>query len=95
MDLKISDLSTASASIRTDIACFRGKVMDLDQCLMTVEEHVVMLLEHNAELQSLPAKITDLEDRSQTYNVLFFGIPERKEGSDIKAFLKSFLHRAH
>ncbi|KAJ1141595.1 hypothetical protein NDU88_007923 [Pleurodeles waltl] len=91
MDLKISDLSTDSASIRTDIACFCEKVMDLDQSLTTVEEHVVMVPEHDAELQTLRAQITDLEDRSRRDNVRFFGIPEHKEGTDIKAFLKSLL----
>ncbi|KAJ1136104.1 hypothetical protein NDU88_002522 [Pleurodeles waltl] len=43
MDLKILDLSTASASIRTDIAWFWEKVTDLDQRLTTVEEHVAMV----------------------------------------------------
>ncbi|KAJ1116853.1 hypothetical protein NDU88_005058 [Pleurodeles waltl] len=88
MDLKISDLSTASASIRTDIACFCEKVTDLDQRLMTVKEHVGMVPEHDAELRTLRAKITDLEDRTQRDNVRFFGIPEHKEGTNTKAFLK-------
>ncbi|KAJ1186990.1 hypothetical protein NDU88_003769 [Pleurodeles waltl] len=91
MDLKISDLSMASVSIRTDIACFREKVTDLDQHLTTVEEHVEMVPEHDAELRTIQAKITDLEDRSWRDNVRFFGIPEHKEGTDIKAFLKSLL----
>ncbi|KAJ1195239.1 hypothetical protein NDU88_004520 [Pleurodeles waltl] len=91
MDLKISDLSTASASIRTDIACFCEKVTELDKRLTTVEKHVAMLPEHDAELRTLRAKITDLEDRSRRDNVHFFGIPEHKEGTDIKAFLKSLL----
>ncbi|KAJ1213290.1 hypothetical protein NDU88_000928 [Pleurodeles waltl] len=91
MDLKISDLSTASASFRTDIACFREKVMDLDQRLTTVEKHVTMVPEHDAELQTPRAKITDLEDRSRRDNVCFFGILEHKEGTDIKVFLESLL----
>ncbi|KAJ1200045.1 hypothetical protein NDU88_003874 [Pleurodeles waltl] len=49
------------------------------------------LLEQDAELRSLRAKITDLEDRSWRDNVHFLSIPEHKEGSDIKAFLKSVL----
>ncbi|KAJ1200864.1 hypothetical protein NDU88_004685 [Pleurodeles waltl] len=76
----------ASASIQTDIACFCEKVKALNQRLMTVEDHIAMLPEHNAELRSLRAKITDLEDRSRRDNVRFFGILERKEGPDIKAF---------
>ncbi|KAJ1148211.1 hypothetical protein NDU88_001048 [Pleurodeles waltl] len=43
------------------------------------------------ELRSLRAKLTDLEDRSRRDNVRFFGIPEQREGSDIKAFLSSLL----
>ncbi|KAJ1204009.1 hypothetical protein NDU88_007790 [Pleurodeles waltl] len=53
MDIKISDLSMTSASIRMDRACFSEKVTDLDQRLTTVEEHVVMVLEHDAELRTL------------------------------------------
>ncbi|KAJ1116100.1 hypothetical protein NDU88_004319 [Pleurodeles waltl] len=64
MDFKITDLSAASASIRTDIACFSEKVADLDQRLTTVEERVGMLPEHDAELRALRVKLTDLEDRS-------------------------------
>ncbi|KAJ1120804.1 hypothetical protein NDU88_008953 [Pleurodeles waltl] len=87
----ISDLSMASASIRTDLACFCEKVMDLDQCLTTVKEHIGMVPEHDAELRTLRAKIMDLDERSRRDNVHFFGIPEHKEGTDIKAFLKSLL----
>ncbi|KAJ1115809.1 hypothetical protein NDU88_004031 [Pleurodeles waltl] len=65
--------------------------MDLDQCLMTVEDHIAALPEWNTEMQYLLAKITDLEDRSRRDNVRFFGIPEHKEGSEIKAFFKNFL----
>ncbi|KAJ1144707.1 hypothetical protein NDU88_011004 [Pleurodeles waltl] len=91
MGSKISGLSTASASIRTDIACFSEKVADLDQCLTTAEEHLGMVPEHDAELRTLQAKLTDLEDRSRRDKVCFFGIPEHKEGTDIKAFLKNWL----
>ncbi|KAJ1123473.1 hypothetical protein NDU88_001942 [Pleurodeles waltl] len=91
MDLKISDLSTTSTSIRADIAHFQVTVMDLDHCLTTVEDRLVTLLEQDTGLQFLRAKITDLEDASRRDNVRFFGIPEHKEGSDVKAFLKNFL----
>ncbi|KAJ1209670.1 hypothetical protein NDU88_005043 [Pleurodeles waltl] len=91
MDLKISDLSAASTSIWADIACFQVKVTDLDHCLTTVEGHLATLLEWVSELQFLRAKITDLEDRSRSDNVCFFGIPEHKEGSYVGAFLKGFL----
>ncbi|KAJ1079753.1 hypothetical protein NDU88_000007 [Pleurodeles waltl] len=76
MDLKISDLSAASTSIRADIACFQETVMDLDQHLMTVGDHIAELPEQDTELQSLRVKITDLEVRSRRDNVCFFGIPE-------------------
>ncbi|KAJ1120006.1 hypothetical protein NDU88_008189 [Pleurodeles waltl] len=59
MDLKILDLSAASASIRTDIACFCEKVMDLDQRLMTVEEHVAMM-------PNMTKSCDPYEQRSQT-----------------------------
>ncbi|KAJ1113682.1 hypothetical protein NDU88_001924 [Pleurodeles waltl] len=91
MDLKIPDLSTASASMRMDIACFSERVADLDQRLTTVEEHVGMVQEHDAEWLTLRAKLMDLEYRSRRDNVCFFGIPEHKEGTNIKAFLKNLL----
>ncbi|KAJ1190745.1 hypothetical protein NDU88_000067 [Pleurodeles waltl] len=65
MDLKITDQSAASASIRTDIACFREKVADLDERLTNVEDHIRMLPDHDAELQSLREKLTDLESKRQ------------------------------
>ncbi|KAJ1100551.1 hypothetical protein NDU88_005633 [Pleurodeles waltl] len=91
MDLKISDLSAASTSIWADIARFQVTVTDLDQCLTTIEDHIVALPVWGAEIQSLWAKITHLEDRTRRDNVRFFGIPEHKEGSDVKAFLKNVL----
>ncbi|KAJ1107962.1 hypothetical protein NDU88_005347 [Pleurodeles waltl] len=91
MDLKISDLSAASTSIRADIAHFQVTVTDLDQHLTTVKDHIAALPVRDAEMQSLWVKITDLEDRSRRDSVCFFGIPEHKEGSDVKAFLKNVL----
>ncbi|KAJ1218291.1 hypothetical protein NDU88_005874 [Pleurodeles waltl] len=43
------------------------------------------------EIRFLQVKITDLEDRGRRDNVHSFGIPEHKEGSDVKAFLKNVL----
>ncbi|KAJ1184717.1 hypothetical protein NDU88_001520 [Pleurodeles waltl] len=91
MDLKCSDLFTASTSIRSDIAHFQVTVTDLDQCLTTVEDRITTMPAQDTEMQHLWAKITVLEDRSQRDNVSFFGIPELKEGSDVKAFLKNIL----
>ncbi|KAJ1166914.1 hypothetical protein NDU88_007310 [Pleurodeles waltl] len=91
MDLKITDLTVDSSSFRADIAGFRETTNALDQRLTAVEDQVAALPDQDAELRSLRAKVTDLEDRSRRDNVRFFGIPEHKEGSDIKAFLKSLL----
>ncbi|KAJ1170404.1 hypothetical protein NDU88_002281 [Pleurodeles waltl] len=90
MDLKITDLTLASSSIRADIAGFRETVTNLDQRLSAEEDHVAAIPDQEEELRSLRAKLTDLEYRSRRDNVRFFGIPEQKEGSDIKAFLSSF-----
>ncbi|KAJ1126689.1 hypothetical protein NDU88_005095 [Pleurodeles waltl] len=91
MGSKITVLSTASTSIRADIASFQHKVTVLDHRLATVEGQLQMLPDRDSELQFLWAKVTDLEDRSQRDNVCFFGIPEHKEGSDARAFLRAFL----
>ncbi|KAJ1112163.1 hypothetical protein NDU88_000431 [Pleurodeles waltl] len=87
MDLKISVLSAASTSIRADIARFQVTVTDLDQRLTTVEDYIAALPVQDTKMHFLRTKITDLEDRSRRDNVYFFGIPEHKEGSDVKAFL--------
>ncbi|KAJ1150599.1 hypothetical protein NDU88_003389 [Pleurodeles waltl] len=92
MDLKISDQSMASNSIRADITGFRETVTDLDHRLTTVEAQVAALLDQDAELRLLRAKFIDLEDRSRRDNVQFFGIPDHKEGSDITTFLKNLIH---
>ncbi|KAJ1212991.1 hypothetical protein NDU88_000630 [Pleurodeles waltl] len=91
MDARISDLTIASSSIRADIADFRETVHNLDQRLTSMEEHVAALSGQDAELRSLRTKVTDLEDRSRRDNICLFGIPEHKEGSDIKSFLKTLL----
>ncbi|KAJ1110403.1 hypothetical protein NDU88_007755 [Pleurodeles waltl] len=91
IDLKITDLTVASSSIRTDIASFRETVNNLDQRLTTEEGQIAAIPDQEEELRTLRAKITDLEDRSRRGNVRFFGVPEQKEGSDIKDFIKSLL----
>ncbi|KAJ1172474.1 hypothetical protein NDU88_004321 [Pleurodeles waltl] len=91
IDLKISDLSAASTSIRADRAHFQVTVTDLDQRHTTVEDDIAAMPLQDTERQFLRAKITDLEDRSRRDNVHFFGTLEHKEGSDAKAFLKNFL----
>ncbi|KAJ1143368.1 hypothetical protein NDU88_009677 [Pleurodeles waltl] len=91
MDLKITDLTVASASIRADIAGFRETANALDQCITAVEDQVALLPDQEEELRALRAKITDLEDQSSRDKVRFFGIPEHKQVPDIKAFLRSLL----
>ncbi|KAJ1210978.1 hypothetical protein NDU88_006340 [Pleurodeles waltl] len=89
MDQKITDLTIASSSIRADIAGFKDTADAMDQRLTTVEDQMATLPDQEIELQSLRAKVTDLEDRSRRDNIRLIGIPERKEGSDTKAFLQS------
>ncbi|KAJ1115076.1 hypothetical protein NDU88_003304 [Pleurodeles waltl] len=91
MDLKITDLTTTSSSIRADIVGFKDTADALDQWLTAVEDQMAALPDQEAELRSLQAKFTDLEDRSRQDNIRLFGILERKEGSDIKTFLQSLL----
>ncbi|KAJ1162331.1 hypothetical protein NDU88_002799 [Pleurodeles waltl] len=91
MDLKITDLTVASSAICADIPGFRETGNALDQRFTAVEDQVAALPNQETELRSLQAKVTNLEDRSRQDNVCFFGVPEHKEGSDIKTFLKSLL----
>ncbi|KAJ1217771.1 hypothetical protein NDU88_005361 [Pleurodeles waltl] len=62
MDLKITDLTLASSSIRADIAGFRETANNLDQHLSTVEDHIATTPDQEEELKSLRAKLTELED---------------------------------
>ncbi|KAJ1089768.1 hypothetical protein NDU88_002913 [Pleurodeles waltl] len=71
MDLKITDLTMASSSIRAHIAGFRETVTNLDHCLSTVEDQVAAIPDQEEELRSLRAKLTDLEDRSRRQCTLF------------------------
>ncbi|KAJ1096304.1 hypothetical protein NDU88_001447 [Pleurodeles waltl] len=91
MDTRISELTVASSSIRADIAGFQETVHNLDQRLTIMEDHVAVLPGQEAELRSLQAEVTDLEDRSRRDNIRLFSIPECKEGSDVKTFLKNLL----
>ncbi|KAJ1110252.1 hypothetical protein NDU88_007607 [Pleurodeles waltl] len=95
MDLKITDLPAASASIRTDIACFGEMVADLDQRLTNVEDHIEMLPEHNAELQTLQETLTDLEDQSHRDKVSFFGMPGKKGRYRYQSIPSKSVTRAH
>ncbi|KAJ1152608.1 hypothetical protein NDU88_005383 [Pleurodeles waltl] len=91
MDSKITDLCTASHLFRSDFASFHDKVTNLDHRLTEVEGQLAVLPERDSELQFLCAKLTDLEDRSQRDNVRFFGILERKEGTDVRAYPRDLL----
>ncbi|KAJ1086871.1 hypothetical protein NDU88_000071 [Pleurodeles waltl] len=91
LDYRISELKVASSSIQADIAGFRETVHNLDQLLTIVEDHVAVLPGQEAESISLRAKVTDLENRSCRDNKCLFGIPEHKEGSEVKTFLKNLL----
>ncbi|KAJ1139355.1 hypothetical protein NDU88_005730 [Pleurodeles waltl] len=91
MDSKITDLSTAATAIRTDIANVQDRITDLNHHLTNVEGQLATLPGRDSELQFLRIKITDLDNRSQRNNISFFGIPEHKEGSDVRAFLRDFL----
>ncbi|KAJ1164791.1 hypothetical protein NDU88_005225 [Pleurodeles waltl] len=92
MDSKITDISVASHSIRSDIASFNDKVTNLDHHLTAVESQLAVMPERDSELQFLHAKhFTDLEDRSRRDNVCFFGIPECAEGTDVRAYFKDLL----
>ncbi|KAJ1194548.1 hypothetical protein NDU88_003836 [Pleurodeles waltl] len=50
MDLKITDLTAASSSIRADIAGFRETANALDQRLTAVENQVAALPDQETEL---------------------------------------------
>ncbi|KAJ1186916.1 hypothetical protein NDU88_003696 [Pleurodeles waltl] len=81
----------ASHSIRSDIASFHNKVTNLNHRLTHVEGQLTVLPERDLEIQFLCAKLMDLEDRRQSSNVHFFGIPERKEGTDVRDYLRELL----
>ncbi|KAJ1213278.1 hypothetical protein NDU88_000916 [Pleurodeles waltl] len=91
MDSKITDLSADSKSIWADIAGFQDKDTDLDHRLHTIESRIAAVLDKEPEMQFLRHKLKDLEDRRQRDNVHLFGLPEKVEGTDLRAFLKDFI----
>ncbi|KAJ1188973.1 hypothetical protein NDU88_005728 [Pleurodeles waltl] len=94
MDTKITDISADSNSIRADVAGFRDKVTDLDHHLHNIENRMAELPDHEPELQSLHNKLMDLENRNHKDNVCFFGLQEKTEGADMRAFLRDPLSQA-
>ncbi|KAJ1150455.1 hypothetical protein NDU88_003246 [Pleurodeles waltl] len=91
MDSKIIDLSTGSNSMWADIASFQDKVTDLDHPLTDVKGQLAMLPEWYSELQFLCSKLMDLEDRSPRDQVCFFLMPDCKEGTYVRVFLRELL----
>ncbi|KAJ1126466.1 hypothetical protein NDU88_004873 [Pleurodeles waltl] len=90
MELKMSDLSAASTSIRADIARFQVMVTDLDQRLMTAKDHIAAMPVQDTEMR---AKITDLEDRSRRDNIRFLVYWNTRKAQISRPFLKtSFLN---
>ncbi|KAJ1138689.1 hypothetical protein NDU88_005070 [Pleurodeles waltl] len=87
MDTKISDLAAESRSICNDIASFQDRVTSTDHRLSLVEDKLFFSPNSDHKLQYLRDKITNLEDWGRRDNVPFFGIAERVEGMDFKAFL--------
>ncbi|KAJ1082606.1 hypothetical protein NDU88_002771 [Pleurodeles waltl] len=73
MDLKITDLTITSSSIRAAIAGFKDTADALDQRLTAVEDQMAALPYQETELRSLQAKVNDLEDRSRRDNIRLFG----------------------
>ncbi|KAJ1131287.1 hypothetical protein NDU88_009625 [Pleurodeles waltl] len=91
MDTKITDSAMDSKSIQMDIASFQDRVTELDHCFRDVDGRLNAVLGRDQELQFLRNKLTDLAYRNWSDNVSFFGIPERKESTDVRAFLWDFL----
>ncbi|KAJ1185228.1 hypothetical protein NDU88_002022 [Pleurodeles waltl] len=88
MDTRISELNLEFWSLRTNIAGFQDRVTGLDQRLTLVDDK---LNQPTATSQFLRDKLMDLEDRSCRDNVCFFGVPERAEGIDARAFLQDII----
>ncbi|KAJ1125952.1 hypothetical protein NDU88_004365 [Pleurodeles waltl] len=67
-----------------------AQVTDLDHRHHTVESQVASLPDNEPKLQYLKHKLRDLEDWSRRDNVRFFGLPEKIEGTDMRAFFRDF-----
>ncbi|KAJ1142734.1 hypothetical protein NDU88_009047 [Pleurodeles waltl] len=90
MDSKITDLSADSKTIRTGIAGFKDRVTDLDHRLHNVDNRMAALPDLEPELQFLCNKLTDLEDWSRRGKASFFGLREKTEEAEMRAFATSF-----
>ncbi|KAJ1171067.1 hypothetical protein NDU88_002938 [Pleurodeles waltl] len=89
MDASISSLTLETKSIRTDIAGFHSRVMELESGVETLETHMSTIQDRDQDLSYLQSKVTDLEDRSRRDDICLLGIPENEEGTDVQTFLSS------
>ncbi|KAJ1209135.1 hypothetical protein NDU88_004513 [Pleurodeles waltl] len=68
MDSTISTLAAETKSTCLDIAGFQSRMSDLEQRVITVEDHLNTVPERDQELLFLRSKLIDLEDRSRRDN---------------------------
>ncbi|KAJ1122608.1 hypothetical protein NDU88_001093 [Pleurodeles waltl] len=91
MDSNISTLEAETKTIHLDIEGFQFRVSDLEQHVLALEDHLNTVPDQDWEFLFLCSKRIDLEERSRSDNVHFFGFPEHIEGTDNQAFLKETL----
>ncbi|KAJ1180597.1 hypothetical protein NDU88_005818 [Pleurodeles waltl] len=75
MEIAKTSLTSETKSVSLDIAGFQSRVTGLEHRMVTVEDHVHMVLDKDQELEFLCSKLIDLEDRSWRDNICLFSFP--------------------
>ncbi|KAJ1191118.1 hypothetical protein NDU88_000434 [Pleurodeles waltl] len=67
------------------------KITDLSADSKLIRMDIDSFQDKVTDLDHCLLTVENLEDRSRRDNVRFFGLPEKEEGEDLRAFLKDFL----
>lgn len=90
-----TDMLDAIKSIKSDLVDHSKRMGEAEERIAQTEDDVTSLQHKVKELEgitlSLRNKVQDLEDRGRRSNLRLVGLPEKTEGSDVCAFLETWL----
>jgi len=92
---RFDGLLSAIQGVQVDLKAVTVRVTEAEDRISTNEDDVAALLAQNTAMKTtvdeLVLKVDDLEIRSRRSNLLLVGMPERKEGTDMCAFLEKWI----
>lgn len=73
----------------------QGQVTEIERCISNLEDTVNLILPklstYGGKITTLENKVDNLENRLRHNNLWLVGLPEWVEGSDLVAFLESWV----